>query len=120
MLGSQHQRNRPGREIIQFAPDHVRQVQSIIRAVQVVAYAGRPILEHHVKAAASGDNHLLKFFMRVACPLSAAGHIIQVIHALDVKGDVLPRLNGCQIAPAVVYLLEMNNLAIAYAHNIPL
>ena len=47
-----------------------------------------PVVEHDVEAARHRHDELLEAAVGVAAALGPAGHVVEVVHALDVEGDV--------------------------------
>ncbi|GAB6048807.1 hypothetical protein JCM19379_26390 [Methyloparacoccus murrellii] len=47
-----------------------------------------PVVQHHVEAAGHGHDQLMQCLVRMPPAFRATGHIVEVIDAPDVEGDV--------------------------------
>ena len=70
------------------------------------------VVQHHVEAVGHGDDELVHGLVRMPPALRAAGHVEEVIDALDGKGDMAAPLDKGQIAPWVVDLGQVDEAAV--------
>jgi hypothetical protein len=59
------------------------------------------VVEHDVESAGDGNDELIEVFVRMASPLGASRDIVEIVDALDVKGDVVATLNKSEVPPRV-------------------
>src|SRR6185503_79514 len=87
-LGRQRKANGSGREIIDLAPEHRRQMQAVVRAIEMETLLVFAVVNDDVKAAGHRDEKLMAFLQRMAGAVSSAGNVIQIKDTLDLKRDV--------------------------------
>ena len=68
------------------------------------------IVQHHVKAAGHGNDELMQPLVGMPTALCPTGHVVKVIDALDVKGDVAATLDEGQVAAGIRDLGERHHL----------
>jgi hypothetical protein len=62
------------------------------------------IIQNDVEAAGHRDDELMQSQVRMATTLGAPWDVVQVVHTLDVKGDLAAGLDKRQVASRVVDL----------------
>src|SRR5665213_4159472 len=89
----------------------------MVRAIQMDALLLFAIVNDDVKAAGHGNEELMAFFKRVAAPVRAAGHIVKVEHAFDIKRHMVSTFNKSQVAARVVNFWQVNKFAVGQVHR---
>ena len=69
--------------------------------VQEEALAVDAVVDEHLEAAGGGDHELLELLVGVAAAHLAAGHVVQVVDALDVERHLRVVLDHGQVAARV-------------------
>ena len=96
-----HQAERPGREVIEFPPDHRGDVQPVERAVQVKPRPFATIIDGNIEASTRRNQELLEVPVGVPPAALTARYVIEIIHTpyperympgLLNKRDVSPRI----------------------------
>ncbi len=77
----------------------------------MIAGTSVAVIQHDVKAAGHRDDELLQSFVRMPATLCAAGHVVQVIDALDIEGYVTPGFHCGQIAALVMHDRQRHHAA---------
>ena len=72
-----------------------------MRPIQKEFLALPSVIHDHGKAAGSGNDELLQFFMRMAAAHRSRWHIVEVIHALNEEGNVAIPLDERKISPVI-------------------
>lgn len=78
-----------------------------------------PVIQRNIKAAGHCNHKLMQVFVRVRTAVRPAGHIVQVIDALDIKGDVIFTLNKGQVTTVIFNFRQLDQTAIAEWHGRP-
>jgi hypothetical protein len=76
-----------------------------------------PVIDNHIKTAGHGNDELLQFHVPVSTPLGASRHVIEIINALDLEGDMPATLNECQVPASVGDPWKINYVALVNAHH---
>src|SRR4051794_363993 len=69
------------------------------------------VVDHHVEAARHRDQELMQALVGMAAALGAAGHVVEVVDALDPEVDVPVALDEGEIAARVLDLREVDDAA---------
>src|ERR1035437_497966 len=85
-LRSQRQTYGARGKIVHLAPNHRRQIESVIGAVEMKSLLLPSFTDNHVKTARHGDEKLVAQLERVTTSVRPAGHVVEVKHPFDVKG----------------------------------
>lgn len=70
------------------------------------------VVQHHVEAARHGDDQLAQFLVRMAAALRTARHIVEVIDARDVEGDVIAAFDECQVPARIGDFRQVDDAAV--------
>ena len=109
--------HRAGREVIELAPDHRADIESVVGAIEMKAGLVFAVVEDDVEAAGHGNDELMQRFMRMPSPLRSARHVVEVINTLDVEGDMLTAFDESEIASRIVDFGEIDDFAIGDGHG---
>lgn len=116
-VGGEHHAHRAGGEVVQLAPDHGADVEPVIGAVEVDAGLVLAVVDDDVEAAGHGDDELLQFLVGMPAALRPAWHVVKVIDALDVEGNVAAALDEGEVAAGVLDLRQVDDFAVGDRHG---
>ena len=113
-IGSQHKADRPGRKIIKYTPDARHDMKPAIRAVQRHFTLFPPVVNLYVETAAHGKYEFVAMTMGMPATLNPARHVVQIIHPVDIVGQLPAVLHHRQIAVLMMVLVKSYKPAIIY------
>src|SRR4051812_19786249 len=109
MLGSQNQTYRAGREILQLSPDHLWNVEAVVRSVQEETTLLAPIIQEYVETSRCSYQKLLKLLVRVPSSRFSAGHIVKVVHPSYLKRNMVEAFDEGEVTSPVADLRELDD-----------
>jgi hypothetical protein len=101
-LRSQDKADRPGRKVLQFAPNHGWNVEAAVGPVEKKSLSGSAVVDDDSEASGDGNETLLQLLVRMAAAHGAGGYVIEVVHTPDLIRQVGQPLNERKIAAPVV------------------
>src|SRR5689334_542096 len=116
-LGRKHQTHRAGGEVVDLPPEHGRQMQAIIRTVQLKSFLLLAVIYDHVKTSGHCDQELVTLLQRVSGTIRPAGDVIQIKDPLERERHVPLALEKGQIATGVRNLRQFNDAATVGFHK---
>jgi len=76
------------------------------------------VIQNHIKTSRKRNDKLMQIFVGVPTALGAAGNIIKIVNALDVKGHMPPAFDKGEIASRISDFGKVNDLALCQAHEV--
>jgi hypothetical protein len=70
------------------------------------------IVEDHIEAPRHGDDELVQLLVGVASPLGSFWHVINIIDAAYLEGDVTPTLDEGQVSAGIMNPGEVDELTL--------
>jgi hypothetical protein len=69
------------------------------------------VIQNHIKTSRKRDDQLVQVFVCVTTPLGSPGNVVEIINALDLKWNMPPAFNECEIASWIADFGQVNNPA---------
>ena len=85
-------------------------MQPVVGAIQLEAFLNMAIVHVNIKTARYGDDKLMAGFQCMACTALAAGHVIKVEHAPDIKRDVTTTLDKTEVTAVIGHPVDMERV----------
>ena len=75
MFRCKHHTDRTRREVLDFAPMHGRNIESVVGAIQRILGTSLAVIQNHIETATGGNNQLAEVPVSVAATGGAAGNV---------------------------------------------
>ena len=71
----------------------------------------RAVIQNHVKTSRKRNYELVQIFVGMAAAFGPAWHVVKIINAFDLKGNMPPAFNECKIASWIADFGQVDNPA---------
>ena len=112
-----HERKRVGREVVERAIVHGRQVEPVIGARKRIPLLFLAVVNHGVKTARKGDNHFVLVLEGMAPAELAAGNVVNPVTATKPERHLLLRFHDTQVPSFVEKLGKLDNLRLFFKNR---
>ena len=106
-----HQAERPGREVIEFPPDHRGDVQPVEGAVQVKPGPFATIIYGNIEASTRRNQELLEVPVGMPPAALTARYIVEIIHTTYPERYMPGLLDKRDVSPRIGNLRQVNDTA---------
>ncbi len=111
-MTDQGQGDGVGGKVFEFPPNPRGNVDAVVGTVEEKLCSAKTVVEDYVEAAAECDDHLVEFFVGMSAACCAAWHVIEVVDAFDLEGDLSVFLYEGEVAPVIGDFGEIHYLAV--------
>jgi hypothetical protein len=99
--GGKRQADRAAGEVIDLTPIHRRDIEAVVRTIEMKAAAVATVVDMNVEAARQRNEQLMQGLVGVATALGATWDVVQVIDSFDVERDMDPALDERKVSALV-------------------